>query len=214
MRLKSSNDLNSVSRLRRSSTELRILLVQDLFQRLHFVDHHAEDRGDGAFAREVSIFGQLDLPSQQIDQIFGVALVQDGEVFGDARLIREATQDRVAQRVKRSARDALATCVRQRRGTRQHAGGSATSKREQQDRLRLYANLYEPRDAIDERACFAGACAGDDQQWSFGGRDGFELCFVEFFFVVDARACPSPCVSESGALLKRPEVFCRDRDRV
>ena len=92
--------------------------------------------------------------------------------------------------MKRAARDALATCVGQRCGARQHARCSAARKSQQQDRLGLRADFHQTRHAIDERACFSGACAGDDQQRTFGGRYCFELRFVEFFFVVDYARCP------------------------
>jgi hypothetical protein len=47
--------------------ELRILLIEHLFQRLDLVDHHAEDRGDGSLAWKVLRFRDPDLAAQQID---------------------------------------------------------------------------------------------------------------------------------------------------
>ena len=60
--------------------ELRVVLVEHLLHRADLVDHHAEDGADGALAREVTVFGQFHLPAQQINQVFGVALIEHGKV--------------------------------------------------------------------------------------------------------------------------------------
>ena len=92
VRLKSSNALKQRFEIATFVDELWILLVEHLLQRLDLVDHHAEDRGDGALAWEVLCFCDPDLAAQQIDQVFGVALVQHGKVFLHAGLIGKLSQ--------------------------------------------------------------------------------------------------------------------------
>ncbi len=158
--------------------ELRILLIEHLFQRQHLVNHHAEHRGNRAFTRKVLGFRDADLATQQIDQVFSVALVQYGEVFGDARVIGKLAQHRVAEGVERAARNALATRIGKRSSAREHARRGATRKRQQQDRLRLHADLDETRHAIDERARLSCSGAGNDQQRTIRRRNSLKLCLV------------------------------------
>ena len=69
--------------------ELRVLLIEHLLQRLDLVDHHAEDRGDGSLAWEVSIFVSRIWRRSRSIKIFRVALVQHGKVFLRRRLDRQ-----------------------------------------------------------------------------------------------------------------------------
>ena len=69
--------------------ELRVELIEHLFERNHLVDDHAEDCADGALAREAPVSCESHLPAQQINQVFAVTLVQHCEVALDSGHLRE-----------------------------------------------------------------------------------------------------------------------------
>ena len=165
--------------------EMRVRLLEHLLQRADLVDHHAEDRADGALAREAPLFGEVHLTAQQVDEVFGVARVEHGEVALDARRLGELAQHVVAEAVEGAARDPLAARVAQRGRAREHPCRRAPREGEQQDGLGPRARLDEARHAVDERARLARARPGDDEERAVGRRHRLELGRVQLLLVID-----------------------------
>src|SRR5262249_13406270 len=69
--------------------KLGILLIQDCLQWDHLIHHHAEDSGDRSLAGEVFAFGEFYLPPHEIDQVFSVTLIENGEIALNACLLRK-----------------------------------------------------------------------------------------------------------------------------
>src|ERR1044072_4500972 len=132
-------------------------LFEHFLHRADLVDHHAEDRADGALAWKATVFGEPHLAAQQINQVFRVASVEHGEVALNACRLRKLTQDGMSQAVKCAARNALAARIGQRSRVREHACRRTPREGEQQDGLWPRSRLYQTRHTINEGARLSSA---------------------------------------------------------
>ena len=94
-------------------------------------------------------------PAGELHEIFGVALVHDGEVAREARFGSEVAQQAMTGGVERPALDARRRRTHQAFGATQHFVCGAAGEGEEEDALGRNAVVDEVGDAIDERSCLS-----------------------------------------------------------
>jgi len=114
-----------------------------------------------------------------LNQVFGVALIHDGEVARQPRLRAELAKQAMAGRVERPTLNARRRGSHESFGSAQHLVRGAARKRQQQDTLGSNAAVQQVSDPVDERSSFTRACAGDDEEGSVAMRGGGELLGVQ-----------------------------------
>ena len=94
----------------------------------------------------------------------------------------------------------------------QHLLRGATGKRQQQNRAGRNATLNQPRDAINQRASFAGARARDHQQWTLAMRHRRVLRGIQDLSVLDAEIAligsERPPLAQNDYLIDHGEGNC------
>ncbi len=136
------------------------------------------DREAGVLAREPLLLrGQAELLADAVEQVRGVAAIDDRELRIELQMRRVVAQQAIADRVERAGplqalRDDLALAAEHVaqglahdvHGTAAHLERCAAREGQQQDALRIDAVEREVRHAMRERRRLAGSRAGDDEQ--------------------------------------------------
>jgi len=129
---------------------------------------------------------QTHLGAQQLNCIFAIRPVHNGEGGGEIDPTAELPQHQVGERMKGSARDLVAAAIDKQTGAPQHLLRGPAGECQQQDRTGIDADIDEMGNAIDQRAGLAGAGAGDNQQRSLDRRGRLVLSGVELFAIIEA----------------------------
>ena len=154
------------------------MMPQHVVELLPGVDAPAVDRHAGALLREPLVgLGQVQLGADDVQQVFGVGAVVDGELRRQPDGLAVAVQQPGGDGVEGSAPDArvvpgVAQPAEQVLGPAEHLGGRPAGERQQQDAAGIDALGDQPGHAMHQRGGLAGAGPGHDQQRPFavGGR--------------------------------------------
>ena len=123
----------------------------------------------------------------ELHEVFGVALVEDREVGGEAGGGAEAAEEAVGGAVEGSAMHLASGGAGQALGAHEHLLRGAAGEGEEEDAFGRDALSNEVGEAVDERAGLAGAGAGDDEQGAVAVGGGGALLGVELRVQIDRR---------------------------
>ena len=169
--------------------EMRKVDLDLLAQLAALVARHADRFGDGALLGKAPIArAQAHPRPQQVDDVFHVGAVEDGEVRLEPDRGAELAQRQVGEGVKGAAGHRARAIAHQVLDPPQHLLRRAPGKGQQQNRARRDAAFDEPRDPVNQRASLARAGAGDHQDRSVAMSHGGELRGIEQLGVLDAEA--------------------------
>ena len=160
---------------------------QHLGQRRLGVDAARVDVEAGGLLGEArTVAAEPERRAGDVQEVLGVAAVEDGEVGTEADVARVDAQQTRGDGVEGAAPDAGGDAARadpagreERFDAAQHLGGGAAREGEQQDAPRVGAPADQVRHAVHEGRRLAGTGAGEDEQRSIAVRRGGELVGVE-----------------------------------
>ena len=159
---------------------LRKLVGEDVVHRSLGVEMSRVDVVQRFFFREsLFLFAVAEVGARELDEIFGVALVEDREVAREAGLGSELSEQAMASGVKRSAVHLRGRRSDEPLGAAQHFLRGAPSEGEEKDAIGANAFREEVRDAVDECAGLPGSCAGDYEEWASAVRGCCGLLAIE-----------------------------------
>ena len=148
-------------------------VLQHLVERRLGVDRVGVDGETGALLREAAVGpAQGQLVAHEVDEVGGVAAIQDGEAGVEADRVGIVAQQACADAVEgagpfQPAGEAAVAAERLSAdplGTANHRLGRASGEGQQQQPPGIGTLEHQMRDAMGERCGLAGAGAGDDQQ--------------------------------------------------
>ena len=154
----------------------RPVLLERPLQWPQRIDPMRIDRQARVLAREAPCLRrQAELVAQDVDQIGGIAPVDDAEAGIESDVVGLAPEDPARHRMEGprpgQADGGQRAAVPLRQGRRDdpfrtagHLGGGPSRKRQQQDSRRIDAGEQQVRDPVRERRGLAGAGTGNDQQ--------------------------------------------------
>ena len=125
---------------------------------------------------------------QQVDDVFHVGAIENGEVGLEPDRGAELAQRQVGEGMKGAAGHRARAIAHQVLDPPQHLLRRAPGEGQQQDRARRDAAFDEPRDAVNQRAGLARAGAGDHQDRAVAMGYGGELRGIEQLGVLDTEA--------------------------
>jgi hypothetical protein len=206
---------------------------QDVFQRLLGVDAVAVDRQTRSFARKPLVgLGQAQFGADDVQQVLGIAAVQDGERWFQPGGGGIQPQQAGGDGVKRTAPNRLnvrtATAVaavamqlpQQPVHAAQHLRGGSASERQQQNSPGSDALLDLMGDAVDQGFGLSRAGSGDDQQGTIAILDRLPLFAVQTFQNQASVLCrrhrhsplPKPASSIRSVTKARLRVYLASAD--
>ena len=182
----------------RELRELRKLVGEDVLDRALGVEVPRVDVVQRfLFGEPLFLLAIAEVRARELDEIFGVALIEDAEVARQAGLGSELSEEAMAGGVERPAVHFRRGRPDESLGAAQHLLRGASREREEEDALRPHALGEEVGDAVDERAGLPRACAGDDEEWS-GAVGGGGAC-SRLSSVAKSRDAEAPFTVRSRA---------------
>jgi len=168
--------------------EMEVFRFDDGGERQRLVHTSAEDVRDRLLLGKTPILAiEPHAGANELDDILGVAAVEDRETGVAANLASEAAEHEIGKGMKRSAAHPSATGAHQRSGPLEHDLRGSSSKGEQQDRGRRDAELDQSSHPVDQGPRLAAAGPRDHQHRPFKVRHRRVLSGIELRRVVDGE---------------------------
>src|SRR6185437_10639081 len=145
--------------------ELRVLALDDLLDGEFRVQVARVDVVQCLLLREpLLLLAVAEVGARELHQVFGVALVHDREVAGQARLGAELPEQPMAGGVEGPALHPARRRADEALGAGEHLVRGAAGEGEEENALGRDAATYKVGDTIDEGARLPRAGAGDDEE--------------------------------------------------